>query len=365
MRLAAAAGIAADDVVLDVGCGIGGPARTLATHFGCQVVGVDVAADYCDTAAELNRRSGLDDLIEIRRGDATALPCENDEFTVAWTQHASMNIAAKARMYAEMRRVLVTGGRLAFFDVLAGRREPVHLPVPWADEESQSLLASPEETRQLVTEAGFAIRQWDDVTTAAAEYVTALAHDAPARRARHAPRRAGHVRARRRARSATSAKGASPSSSASPTRSSCDSSRLEPSTQSSASTSLHRRCQATLTAEPVTSSTTVGRATLRGRPRPRRTGTTWPSTRNSPPHTPNGSPRSRARARHSRRTVQRAQIAFARAASAGFSEKNSGVYVERGSAQRAALAITASTGCRRAADVLDVFMTACTVAPPH
>ncbi len=113
------------------------------------------------------------------------------------------------------------------------------------------------------------------------------------------------------------------------------------------------------TARPVTSSTTVGRAILRGRPRPRRTATTWPSTRNSPPQTPNGSPRSRARARHSRRTVQRAQIAFARAASAGFSEKNSGVYVERGSAQRAALAITASTGCRRAADVLDVFMTAC------
>jgi SAM-dependent methyltransferase len=176
LRLAAAAGIAADDVVVDVGCGIGGPARTLATHFGCQLVGVDVAADYCGAAAELNRRSGLDDLIEIRRGDAKALPCDDDEFTVAWTQHASMNIAAKAQMYAEMRRVLVTGGRLAFFDVLAGRREPVHLPVPWADEESQSLLASPEETRELVSEAGFAIRQWDDVTADAAEYVTELAN---------------------------------------------------------------------------------------------------------------------------------------------------------------------------------------------
>jgi hypothetical protein len=87
-----------------------------------------------------------------------------------------MNVAAKAQMYAEMRRVLVTGGRLAFFDVLAGRSEPVHLPVPWADEESQSLLASPEETRELVTDAGFAIRQWDDVTAPAAEYVMALAH---------------------------------------------------------------------------------------------------------------------------------------------------------------------------------------------
>ena len=79
------------------------------------------APAFCEVAAELNRRSGLDDLIEIRVGDAMALPCEDAEFTVAWTQHASMNIARKAQMYGEMRRALVTGGRLAFFDVLAGR----------------------------------------------------------------------------------------------------------------------------------------------------------------------------------------------------------------------------------------------------
>ena len=179
LRLAAAAGIAADDVVLDVGCGIGGPARTLATHFGCQVVGVDVTPAHCEVAAELNRRSGLDDLIEIRAGDAMALPCESAEFTVAWTQHASMNIARKAQMYAEMRRALVTGGRLAFFDVLAGKHRPAHLPVPWADDESQSVLATPQETRRLLTGAGFAIRQWDDVTEPAADYVTALAGTTP------------------------------------------------------------------------------------------------------------------------------------------------------------------------------------------
>jgi ubiquinone/menaquinone biosynthesis C-methylase UbiE len=175
LRLAAAAGIQADDVVVDVGCGIGGPARTLTTHFGCQVVGVDVADEYCRTAAELNRRTGLDDLIEIRAGDATALPCDDDEFTVAWTEHASMNIAAKAQLYAELRRVLVTGGRLAFFDVLTAQPGPIHLPVTWADNEAENSLASADDTRALLADAGFAIRQWDDVTASAGDYVTALA----------------------------------------------------------------------------------------------------------------------------------------------------------------------------------------------
>jgi SAM-dependent methyltransferase len=179
LRLAAAADIAADDVVLDVGCGIGGPARTLATDFGCQIVGVDVSEIYCDTASELNRRCGLDDLIEIRHGEAAALPCDDAEFTVAWTQHASMNIAAKAQLFAEMRRSLVAGGRLAFFDALAGGDEPVLLPVPWADDDSQCVLASPQMTRRLVCDAGFAIRHWDDVTDAAADYLADLIHASP------------------------------------------------------------------------------------------------------------------------------------------------------------------------------------------
>jgi ubiquinone/menaquinone biosynthesis C-methylase UbiE len=188
LRLAAAANVAADDVVLDVGCGIGGPARTLATRYGCQVVGVDADAEYCEVAAELNRFTGLDDLIEIRVGDAAMLPCDDDEFTVVWTEHVSMNIAAKAQLYAEMRRVLVTGGRLAFFDVLAGLPGPIHLPVTWADDPAgQSLggagakgrahnaLASAEETRELLGANGFKVRLWEDVTASASDYVTSLA----------------------------------------------------------------------------------------------------------------------------------------------------------------------------------------------
>ena len=147
LRLAAAAEIADDDVVLDVGCGTGGPVRTLATEFGCQLVGVATTPEFCEAAAELNRRSGLDDLIEIRAGTAVDLPCEAAEFTVVWTQHASARFPDKPRMYAEMRRALVSGGRLAFFDVLNGDCQPLHLPVPWADADGHLSLATSDELR--------------------------------------------------------------------------------------------------------------------------------------------------------------------------------------------------------------------------
>jgi SAM-dependent methyltransferase len=174
LRLAAAAEIAADDVVLDVGCGTGGPVRTLATQFGCQLVGVATTPELCEVAAELSRRSGLDDLIEIRAGVAVDLPCEAAEFTVVWTQHASARFVDKSRMYAEMRRALVAGGRLAFFDVLNGERQPLHLPVPWAGDGGQLSLATSEELRAMVAAAGFTIRRWDDVTDAATDYVAAV-----------------------------------------------------------------------------------------------------------------------------------------------------------------------------------------------
>ena len=73
-----------------------------------------------------------------------------------------------------MRRALVSGGRLAFFDVLNGDCQPLHLPVPWADADGHLSLATSDELRAMVTRAGFTIRRWDDVTDAASDYVAAV-----------------------------------------------------------------------------------------------------------------------------------------------------------------------------------------------
>ena len=116
--------------VLDVGCGIGGPARTLAAEFGCRVTGIDISDEFCTAARSLNELVGLSDKISIRAADALALPFEDESFDIVWTQHASMNIADKQALFTEMHRVLRPGGKLALHDVMAGPVQPVHFPVP-------------------------------------------------------------------------------------------------------------------------------------------------------------------------------------------------------------------------------------------
>lgn len=162
--LAKAAKLRPGERVLDVGAGLGGPARVLARDFGCRVTALDLTLAYCETAEVLNRLTGLDALVEVKHGNALELPFADESFDVVWTQHASMNIADKARLYAEVTRVLRAGGRFAMFDILAGDVGPVHFPVPWASEPTMSFLATPEETRRLLTNAGLIPVVWDDVT---------------------------------------------------------------------------------------------------------------------------------------------------------------------------------------------------------
>ncbi|MGH2733078.1 MAG: class I SAM-dependent methyltransferase [Actinomycetota bacterium] len=177
--LADAAGLAEGDEVLDVGCGIGGPARTLAISYGCRVTGIDITPELCEVAEDLNARVGLSDRITIRHGDALALPFEDGSFDVVWTQHVSMNIADKAALYREFARVLRPGGRLAFFDIIAGN-DPPHFPVPWADDASISHLVAEDEVGRLLEEAGFQVTHWEDTTQAGAEFFEKLVEGPPA-----------------------------------------------------------------------------------------------------------------------------------------------------------------------------------------
>ncbi|MCZ2108335.1 MAG: class I SAM-dependent methyltransferase [Dehalococcoidia bacterium] len=151
--------------LLDIGCGLGGPARVLAHEFGCDVTGVDLTAEFIRSANILAEACGLSDRARFVVGNALALDLPDASFDGAWTQHAVMNIEDRATFYAEIARMLRPGARFAFFDVLRGANpEPLDYPLPWAAEPSISFLHDVARTRALVEGAGFEILEWRELT---------------------------------------------------------------------------------------------------------------------------------------------------------------------------------------------------------
>jgi SAM-dependent methyltransferase len=173
-QLADLVDITPGDEVLDAGSGIGGTARYVAERCRCHVVAVDLTEEYCQTARWLNQLAGLDDQISVRQADVTDLPFEDATFTLMFSQHVQMNVANKALLYAEARRVLADGGRLAVWDIVAaGDREP-DFPLPWADRPEYSHLTTSDRLRTAIGTSGFAIEQWNDLTGQAAAMMQTL-----------------------------------------------------------------------------------------------------------------------------------------------------------------------------------------------
>lgn len=118
--------------LLDVGCGLGGPARTLAAEFGCTLIGLDLSEDFCQAAEMLTLRLGLGGQVSFRQGNALHIPFDDATFDLVWMQHVAMNVPDKHRLFQQLNRVLKPGGTLAFHTVLAGQVAPIHYPVIWA-----------------------------------------------------------------------------------------------------------------------------------------------------------------------------------------------------------------------------------------
>jgi SAM-dependent methyltransferase len=167
LELAKLAALAPGLEVLDVGGGLGGPARTLAHELGARVTVLDLTEEYCRTGEELTRRTGLADRVRFRHGDALALPFPDASVDLVWTQHSSMNVEDKEHLYEGIRRVLKPGGRLALHEVMAGAGGDVHFPVPWSPDGAGSFLRPPGAIRGLLAGLGLGETAWVDVSTAA------------------------------------------------------------------------------------------------------------------------------------------------------------------------------------------------------
>jgi ubiquinone/menaquinone biosynthesis C-methylase UbiE len=145
------------DHLLDVGCGIGGPARYVAARFGCRVTGIDLTPEFCEVAREVTRMTGLGDRVSFRQANALSMPFPDASHDGAYSMNVSMNIADKAGFFREIHRVLKPGGWLLLSEIARGEGGEIEFPTPWAAGPATSFLSTPDDTRRFMTEAGFEV----------------------------------------------------------------------------------------------------------------------------------------------------------------------------------------------------------------
>ena len=158
------------DRLLDVGSGLGGPARFFAQRFGARVTGIDLTPEYVEVARRLSGLTGQGDATTFDAGSALAMPYDDASFDGAITVHVAMNIADRDRLYAEIGRVLKPGASFGVYDVMKGNAAPLDFPVPWAMTAETSHVLTPAETRASLERAGFKIVAIEDRTHQALEF---------------------------------------------------------------------------------------------------------------------------------------------------------------------------------------------------
>ncbi|MDC0033494.1 class I SAM-dependent methyltransferase [Alphaproteobacteria bacterium] len=151
--------------LLDIGCGIGGPARYFATEFGCRVTGIDLTSEYIEAARMLTEKTGLSNRVKFDCGDANSLPYEDGEFDMVWALNVTMNIKDRAALYRNIHQVLSPNGTVAISELGQGKVGEPYYPLPWARDSSYSFLIPPEEMRGMLEDTGFRVLKWVDEVT--------------------------------------------------------------------------------------------------------------------------------------------------------------------------------------------------------
>jgi ubiquinone/menaquinone biosynthesis C-methylase UbiE len=141
--------------IVDIGCGIGGAARHIATATGAVVTGVDVTADYIETAEALSQLVGMHEQTRFMQGSALNMPLADRSFDLATMFHVGMNIEDKPALFHEAARVLTPQSTFALFDIMRFESGDLTFPFPWAEQAEWSFVAPPATYINAAQQAGF------------------------------------------------------------------------------------------------------------------------------------------------------------------------------------------------------------------
>ncbi|KAJ9608268.1 Delta(24)-sterol C-methyltransferase [Cladophialophora chaetospira] len=109
-RLAYLLQLRPNSLILDVGCGIGGPARSIARLTGCTVIGLTINQSQVDRAIYLTEMEGLSHQVSFVKGDFLDMPFADESFDAVIAIEATCHSPSLERVYREVNRVLKPGG---------------------------------------------------------------------------------------------------------------------------------------------------------------------------------------------------------------------------------------------------------------
>jgi len=159
--LALRIGIQQDWNVLDVGCGVGGPARSIARLSECRITGLNNNAYQIERGKKLNQQQGLFDRVSFVKGDFMHMPFEENTFDAAYQIDATAHAPDKVGCYKEIFRVLKPGRVFAGYEwCLTNEYDPenlTHQYIKKGIEEGTGLpdIASTDEVLEALRQAGF------------------------------------------------------------------------------------------------------------------------------------------------------------------------------------------------------------------
>lgn len=149
----------AGDHILDIGCGLGGAARYMATTYKASVTGIDLTQSFIEVGTVLNSWVGMNGQVRLQQANASSMPFEDNHFDGATMLHVGMNIEDKAELFREIHRVLRPGAALGVYDIMRIKEGDLTYPVPWASDSSISKLSTPDQYAEAMRQAGFQLSQ--------------------------------------------------------------------------------------------------------------------------------------------------------------------------------------------------------------